>query len=127
MTRAQSKRYFFKEIDSPVGRLKLVAHDTGLAAILWENENPRRVPLGEALPDDLENERLPFGRCSAPLSNFKLRKSGATAPGRFSTFPGALGALGLRQIAVFHAIIHVAVAHRAQGFVIQAHSAHGFA
>ena len=31
MIRAQSKRYFFKEIDSPVGRLKLVAHDTGLA------------------------------------------------------------------------------------------------
>ena len=52
MIRAQSKRYFFKEIDSPVGRLKLVAHDTGLAAILWKNENPRRVPLGEALPDD---------------------------------------------------------------------------
>jgi methylated-DNA-[protein]-cysteine S-methyltransferase len=35
--------YFFKEIDSPVGRLKLVASDKGLAAILWENDNPNRV------------------------------------------------------------------------------------
>ena len=32
-------------IQSPVGRLKLVASAVGLAAILWENDNPRRVPL----------------------------------------------------------------------------------
>jgi methylated-DNA-[protein]-cysteine S-methyltransferase len=32
-------------MQSPVGRLKLVASDCGLAAILWENDNPRRVPL----------------------------------------------------------------------------------
>lgn len=35
--------YFFKEVDSPVGRLKLIASDKGLAAILWENDNPNRV------------------------------------------------------------------------------------
>lgn len=35
--------YFFKEINSPVGKLKLVASDKGLAAILWENDDPRRV------------------------------------------------------------------------------------
>jgi methylated-DNA-[protein]-cysteine S-methyltransferase len=29
----------------PVGRLTLVASDTGLAAVLWENDNPKRVPL----------------------------------------------------------------------------------
>jgi len=31
---------------SPVGELKLVASDKGLAAILWENDNPKRVRLG---------------------------------------------------------------------------------
>ncbi len=36
----------FKWIPSPVGPLKLVGHDGGLAAILWENDNPRRVRLG---------------------------------------------------------------------------------
>ncbi len=38
--------YVFKWMDSPVGRLKLVAGDKGLAAILWPDDNPKRVPLG---------------------------------------------------------------------------------
>lgn len=37
--------YFFKTIKSPVGELKLVASDRGLAAVLWENDNPKRVRL----------------------------------------------------------------------------------
>jgi methylated-DNA-[protein]-cysteine S-methyltransferase len=48
MTRADHgtpKRYVYKMMDSPVGRLKLVATDQGLAAILWENDRPRRVRL----------------------------------------------------------------------------------
>ena len=36
-----------KEIDSPVGKLKLVASAKGLVAILWHNDRPERVPLGE--------------------------------------------------------------------------------
>jgi methylated-DNA-[protein]-cysteine S-methyltransferase len=36
----------YKFIPSPIGGLKIVASDEGLAAILWENDNPRRVPLG---------------------------------------------------------------------------------
>ncbi|HEY0940993.1 MAG TPA: methylated-DNA--[protein]-cysteine S-methyltransferase [Steroidobacter sp.] len=46
--------YLGKCIDSPVGQLELVASDRGLAAILWENDNPGRVPLGEVIehPDD---------------------------------------------------------------------------
>jgi methylated-DNA-[protein]-cysteine S-methyltransferase len=36
-----------KTIDSPVGRLKLVASAKGLVAILWENEDPSRIRLGE--------------------------------------------------------------------------------
>ena len=43
--------YSYKMINSPVGRLKLVASDTGLAAILWENDNPRRVRLSPLVED----------------------------------------------------------------------------
>ena len=43
--------YSYKKMKSPVGELKLVASDAGLTAILWENENPDRVPLG-ALAED---------------------------------------------------------------------------
>ena len=30
---------------SPVGQLKLVGNDDGLAAILWKNDNPNRIRL----------------------------------------------------------------------------------
>lgn len=40
--------YVFKTIQSPVGELKLVASDKGLAAVLWENDLPDRVPLNAA-------------------------------------------------------------------------------
>ncbi len=33
---------------SPVGRLTLAATERGLAAVLWEADDPRRVPLGAA-------------------------------------------------------------------------------
>jgi len=36
----------FKHVPSPVGRLKLVASDVGLVAILWERDDPGRVRLG---------------------------------------------------------------------------------
>lgn len=39
------KRHVSKRMLSPVGRLTLVASDDGLAAILWENDRPRRVRL----------------------------------------------------------------------------------
>ena len=39
------KRYVCKTVDSPIGRLTLVATDEGLAGILWENDRPRRVRL----------------------------------------------------------------------------------
>jgi methylated-DNA-[protein]-cysteine S-methyltransferase len=35
----------YKFVRSPVGRLKLVASNSGLVAILWENDDPRRVRL----------------------------------------------------------------------------------
>jgi len=43
--------YAYKSISSPVGRLKLVASEKGLAAILWENDDPERVRL-EPLVED---------------------------------------------------------------------------
>ena len=46
------KRYVWKELRSPVGRLKLVASDEGLAAVLWENDRPQRVPMHVAEADD---------------------------------------------------------------------------
>ena len=45
-----------KFIDSPVGKLKLVASDRGLVAILWPNDSPRRVRLAT----DAENTRHPI-------------------------------------------------------------------
>ncbi len=47
---------YFIEIDSPVGKLKLVAHDQALIAVLWENENPNRVRL----PSLIENQNHPI-------------------------------------------------------------------
>jgi methylated-DNA-[protein]-cysteine S-methyltransferase len=54
--------YATKTIDTPVGRLKLVASQKGLAAILWENDDPRRVRLSPLVeePDNrflIETER----------------------------------------------------------------------
>ncbi len=46
------KTFFSKEIDSPVGKLRLVASDAGLAAILWENDDPARVRLAGPLERD---------------------------------------------------------------------------
>ncbi|HVW63850.1 MAG TPA: methylated-DNA--[protein]-cysteine S-methyltransferase [Nitrosospira sp.] len=38
--------YACKIIDSPAGKLTLVANNSKLSAILWENDKPNRVPLG---------------------------------------------------------------------------------
>ncbi len=38
-----------KYFASPLGKLKLVASDMGLVALLWENDDPKRVPLDEPI------------------------------------------------------------------------------
>jgi len=53
---------YYKQIDSPVGALKIVASDAGLAAILWPNDDPARVRLGQPVESEmhpvlLETER----------------------------------------------------------------------
>jgi methylated-DNA-[protein]-cysteine S-methyltransferase len=54
--------YVYKTMKSPVGILKLVGSEAGLAAILWEHDNPRRVRLEVGPEDDqhpvlIETER----------------------------------------------------------------------
>ncbi|BBL21653.1 methylated-DNA--[protein]-cysteine S-methyltransferase [Acinetobacter radioresistens] len=34
-------------MDSPVGRLRLIANEKALVAVLWENEQPKRIQLAE--------------------------------------------------------------------------------
>lgn len=41
----------FTHLDSPVGTLKLIASDQGIVAILWQNDRPTRVRLGEMIED----------------------------------------------------------------------------
>lgn len=62
MKKLETKSYFYKMVESPVGELKVVASNQGLAAILWKDENPRRVPLRNLVaapnhPVLLETER----------------------------------------------------------------------
>ncbi len=48
---APNSTHVWKWIDSPVGKLRLVASGDGLAAILWEHERPERVRLSIAAED----------------------------------------------------------------------------
>jgi methylated-DNA-[protein]-cysteine S-methyltransferase len=41
----------YKFVNSPVGKLKLVASDRAVIAVLWENDNPRRVRLDHLVED----------------------------------------------------------------------------
>ena len=41
----------YMHLISPVGQLKLVANAHALVAVLWENENPKRVRLAELLEE----------------------------------------------------------------------------
>jgi methylated-DNA-[protein]-cysteine S-methyltransferase len=44
--------FAFTTFGSPVGALRLVASDAGLAAILWENDDPNRIRLGAMIEQD---------------------------------------------------------------------------
>ncbi|MEJ5062553.1 methylated-DNA--[protein]-cysteine S-methyltransferase [Erwinia sp. MYb375] len=49
--------FYYKMMHSPVGELKLVASEQGLAAILWENDDPKRVRFRPQL-EDTQNATL---------------------------------------------------------------------
>ncbi len=72
------KEYFSKTIASPVGQLKLVASDDGLAAILWENDAHWRVRLNIVAEDEehpvlLETERQINEYFSGQRKSFDLK------------------------------------------------------
>ena len=70
--------YFYKTMQSPVGELKLVAGENGLAAVLWENDDPARVRLGTLQenknhPGLLETERQLNDYFDGKRENFSLK------------------------------------------------------
>jgi methylated-DNA-[protein]-cysteine S-methyltransferase len=72
------KKHFYKIVKSPVGALKLVASEAGLAAILWENDDPRRVRLNIVAEDKghavlLETERQLKEYFDGRRKSFQLR------------------------------------------------------
>lgn len=77
--------HFFKTMKSLVGELKLVASDTGLAAILWENDNPRRVRLPELVeskkhPVLLETERQLQDYFAGKRTSFSVKLDASGTP-----------------------------------------------
>jgi methylated-DNA-[protein]-cysteine S-methyltransferase len=70
--------HFYKTIKSPVGELKLVASDKGLTAILWENDDPKRIKL-DALEENknhpilLETERQLKDYFAGKLKKFTIK------------------------------------------------------
>jgi methylated-DNA-[protein]-cysteine S-methyltransferase len=72
------KKHFYKIVKSPVGALKLVASKDGLAAILWENDDPHRVRLNIVAEDEghavlLETERQLKEYFDGRRKSFELR------------------------------------------------------
>lgn len=69
--------YAYKTMPSPVGRLKLIASDTGLAAVLWENDPAGRVRLSPVTENDnhpvlVETEKQLQLYFSGNLTQFSL-------------------------------------------------------
>lgn len=76
-TLAKGNSYVSKVVASPVGNLKLIASPQGLAAILWENDDPKRVRLGPAVEDRgnpvlIETERQLGAYFRGELKEFDL-------------------------------------------------------
>lgn len=74
----ENQTYVYKTTPSPVGELKLVASDNGLAAILWENDDPLRVRLNAPQRDDhhpilCETERQLQAYFAGNLKSFSLK------------------------------------------------------
>ena len=77
-TKEKQTTYSYKTMKSPVGVLKLVAGERGLAAILWENDDPKRVRLGPLVEDNnhpvlLKAERQLNDYFAGKLKKFSLK------------------------------------------------------
>ena len=75
----------YKMMESPVGKLKLVASDKGLVAILWENDRPNRVRLDEPVANE-----------NHPVLVETERQLGEYFAGKRKTFSVALDMRGTR-------------------------------
>src|SRR5882757_832638 len=92
-----AKRYVYTIVDSPVGRLTLVATDEGLAAILWANDRPGRVRL----PIEAEDS-------DHPVLLETARQLEAYFAGRRTTFDLPLDLEGTAfQRTVWHALLTI--------------------
>jgi methylated-DNA-[protein]-cysteine S-methyltransferase len=68
---------FYNEMESPIGKLKLVANANALVAVLWGQERPNRVKLGPSKLDAhhpilLETERQLSEYFAARRTRFEL-------------------------------------------------------
>lgn len=77
-TKNKQTIYSYKSMNSPVGRLKLVATERGLAAILWANDDPKRVRLAPLVEDKnhsvlRETERQLTDYFAGKLKKFSLK------------------------------------------------------
>ena len=68
-------------MDSPVGALKLVAHDQALVAVMWDNEDHKRVRLAKPLEDHqhpmlqrVKKLICTYNSCGLPVSWTYLRR-----------------------------------------------------
>ena len=87
----------YKTIESPIGKLKLVASDKGLVAILWEKDSPRRVRLDELVADEQH-----------PVLVETERQLGQYFAGKRKTFSIALDMRGTRfQKDVWEALVAI--------------------
>jgi methylated-DNA-[protein]-cysteine S-methyltransferase len=87
----------YKTIESPIGKLKLVASDKGLVAILWEQDSPRRVRLDELVADEQH-----------PVLVETARQLGQYFAGKRKTFSIALDMRGTRfQKDVWEALLAI--------------------
>jgi methylated-DNA-[protein]-cysteine S-methyltransferase len=70
--------YVYKLVPSPIGKLKLIGSDRGLAAILWENDNPRCVRVRAEVEDNnhpvlLETQRQLAEYFAGKRESFSLK------------------------------------------------------
>jgi methylated-DNA-[protein]-cysteine S-methyltransferase len=78
-------QHYHNKIQTPVGELKLIVNDNGLAAILWENDDPARVkiPEGTAQPE----HPLLLETAQQLAEYFDGKRTGFTIPLDFSGTP----------------------------------------
>ncbi|MBY0369264.1 methylated-DNA--[protein]-cysteine S-methyltransferase [bacterium] len=60
-------KHYSRRMDSPVGKLTLIANDHSLVALLWENDDPKRFRVP---PVESSEEHLVLDRAEAQLNEY---------------------------------------------------------